>query len=214
MRLVQFLRRTAEGVVFAAPAFSMSGSQAKPTSAPATVDADIARQIARYTPQMEPAYERIVGDFTRSAVLAFDPSSPRIAGPRLASLAQFALWCWQTAGLELDQRLLFQPSVMEFATAMLLMPLHVLRVRDPQTLEPLSADQTAIRAFSQRGRRARDKKTKRELGKFRPDGTEIERYVLEIDADWYPTKSSKTPRESANQKYAPDLEWDASPSWS
>jgi hypothetical protein len=51
-------------------------------------------------------------------------------------------------------------------------------------------DQTAVRAPSQKGRRARDEETKKEIPRYdKATGEEVHRWVLEIDADWYPVKS-------------------------
>jgi hypothetical protein len=54
----------------------------------------------------------------------------------------------------------------------------------------LSMDQTAVRAPSQKGRRSRDKNTKKEIPRYnKKTGDEVHKWVLEIDADWYPVKS-------------------------
>jgi integrase len=110
VRFDEFLRRAAERVIFAASTPGMSDFPAHTTS-PTRSATSVAGIIARYRPRMEPAYEQIVGDFTRNVVLDSAPTSPDIARDRLATVAQFARWCWQSAALELDRRLLFQPSV-------------------------------------------------------------------------------------------------------
>src|SRR5664279_2127018 len=72
-----------------------------------------------------------------------------------------------------------QERAAEINSAMLLMTLTLL----PDDLAalyltvPLSVDQTSLRAFGQRGPRQRDKKTSKEMAKYREDGSEIERLV-------------------------------------
>jgi integrase len=110
VRFAEFLRRAAERVIFAASTLGMSDFPAHPTS-PTRSATSVVGIIARYRPRMEAAYEQVVGDFVRDVVLDSAPSSPHITRDRLAMVAQFTLWCWQSAGLELDRRLLFRPSV-------------------------------------------------------------------------------------------------------
>ena len=106
-----------------------------------------------------------------------------------------------------------QERAAEFSSAMLLMPLKLL----PDDLAamyltvPLSVDQTSLRAFGQRGPRQRDKKTSKEMAKYREDGSEIERLVLEPDAGWYPVMvSSKSREDAANTATRVELEYDFS----
>ena len=87
-----------------------------------------------------------------------------------------------------------QERAAQFSTAMLLMPLRAMLPDHEDTYRTgaLTVDQTDLPAFSARGLRTKDKKTKIELGKYRKDGTEIPRWVLEMDAGWAPKKSTLT----------------------
>lgn len=86
----------------------------------------------------------------------------------------------------------------------------------------VSVDQTAFRAPSQKGRRSRDAETGLEIPMYNvKTKEEVHKWVVEIDADWYPVKSNK-PRDRdkvvSNSKTAsgrkrkaaatPGIEWE------
>ena len=54
----------------------------------------------------------------------------------------------------------------------------------------LTVDRTALSVHSANGPRQRDKKSRVEMAKIRRDGTEIPPHVLEMDAAWYPVKTT------------------------
>lgn len=86
----------------------------------------------------------------------------------------------------------------------------------------VSVDQTAFHAPSQKGRRSRDKETGLEIPMYNvKTDEEVHKYVLEIDADWYPVKSDKprdrdkvvsssasAPGSKRKKKAAPETEWE------
>lgn len=103
-----------------------------------------------------------------------------------------------------------QERAAQFATAMLLMPLKIFLPDLEETYRTgaLSVDQTALHVFSARGIRRKDKKSGVEMAKIRPDGTEVDRWVLEMDAGYYPRKFSSENRESSDSRAStPDHEW-------
>jgi hypothetical protein len=97
-----------------------------------------------------------------------------------------------------------------FAGAMLTMTFYVQPRRWRRKWKgALTTDQTAAKAHSAKGRRARDKQTKKELAIYNPTtGEEIHKLVLEIDAEWYPKNGTGAPRISPDGKPEQSYEWD------
>lgn len=93
-----------------------------------------------------------------------------------------------------------QERAAEFNTAMLLMAIRSVapELEDIYRDFALTVDQTALSVHSAEGTRKKDKKSRVEMAKIRKDGTEIARYVLEMDAGWYPLKTTNAPREDSD----------------
>jgi hypothetical protein len=62
---------------------------------------------------MPDTYWQVIEGFVRSAVLDAQPATPYAAGDLLTVTARLALWCWQTAGLSLARRVVFDRLVIE-----------------------------------------------------------------------------------------------------
>lgn len=75
----------------------------------------MARRIARFTPDVEPAYWRVIEPFVRGCVTDAAPATPYAAKDLLHATSRFVLWTWQTAGLELDRAVVFsRPVISEY----------------------------------------------------------------------------------------------------
>lgn len=73
----------------------------------------------------------------------------------------------------------------------------------------LTVDQTSTRAPSQRGRRKKSVDTEEELIVYHLEtGEEIPRLVLEIDADWFPTKKSRSAKVRNPNATDMDYNWE------
>lgn len=75
----------------------------------------MARRIAHFTPDIEPAYWRVIEPFVRGCVTDAAPATPYSASGLLHATSRFVLWTWQTAGLELDRAVVFsRPVISEY----------------------------------------------------------------------------------------------------
>ncbi len=63
-----------------------------------------------FRPDIPDPYWAEIGDFVRSAVSDAEGKTPYTSGELLGAAARHVLWCWQTAGLELDRALVFRRS--------------------------------------------------------------------------------------------------------
>ena len=73
----------------------------------------MARRIREFTPDIPERYWTVVGTFVRAAVTDAQPKTPYSAGNLLSTVTRHVLWCWQTAGLELERRVIFDRLVVE-----------------------------------------------------------------------------------------------------
>jgi len=67
----------------------------------------VARRIENFTPDMPDRYWAVIEDFVRAAVADAQPSTVYSAHNLLSAVSRHVLWCWQTAGLELDRKVVF-----------------------------------------------------------------------------------------------------------
>jgi len=75
----------------------------------------VARRIAHFTPDVDPAYWRVTESFVRGCVTDAAPATPYSASGLLHATSRFVLWTWQTAGLELDRAVVFsRPVISEY----------------------------------------------------------------------------------------------------
>ncbi|MHB8220590.1 MAG: hypothetical protein ACYDHU_09775 [Acidimicrobiales bacterium] len=73
----------------------------------------MARQIRQFTPDMPERYWAVIGTFVRSAVTEAEAHTPYRPHSLLSTVSRHVLWCWQTAGLELDRGVVFDRLVIE-----------------------------------------------------------------------------------------------------
>jgi len=73
----------------------------------------VARRIQDFTPDMSERYWRVIEAFVRAAVTDAQPSTPYAARDLLSVTSRYVLWCWQTAGLTLDRKVVFDRLVIE-----------------------------------------------------------------------------------------------------
>lgn len=73
----------------------------------------VARSIEHFTPDIPERYWAVIGSFVRAAVADAQPSTVYSAHDLLSTTARHVLWCWQTAGLELGRKIVFERWVIE-----------------------------------------------------------------------------------------------------
>jgi len=73
----------------------------------------VARQIREFTPDIPERYWHVIETFVRAAVAEAQPKTCYTANNLLSSVSRHVLWCWQTAGLALERRVVFDRLVIE-----------------------------------------------------------------------------------------------------
>ncbi len=73
----------------------------------------VTRRIQNFTPDMPERYWSVIETFVRAVVTDAQPATPYTAGSLLSSTAHHVLWCWQTAGLDLSRRSVFDRWAIE-----------------------------------------------------------------------------------------------------
>lgn len=73
----------------------------------------VTHRIDTFTPEIKGAYWEIVGPFVRAAVADAQPKTPYAAKELLSVVTRLAVWAWQSAGLELERSVVFDPLVIE-----------------------------------------------------------------------------------------------------
>lgn len=73
----------------------------------------VGKRVGGYTPKMPADYWEVIGDFVRAVVLDAQPKTPYSASDLLNAAAALTLWCWQTAGLELERNVVFDRYTIE-----------------------------------------------------------------------------------------------------
>jgi hypothetical protein len=71
------------------------------------------KRINNFTPEMPERYWAVIETFVRAAVTDAQPSTVYSAHNLLSSVSRHVLWCWQSAGLELERKVIFDPLVIE-----------------------------------------------------------------------------------------------------
>ncbi len=80
---------------------------------PTEAEDAVAGRIRGFTPDMPERYWRVIEAFVRAAVTDAQPSTPYAARDLLSVTSRYVLWCWQTAGLDLDRKVVFDRLVIE-----------------------------------------------------------------------------------------------------
>ena len=75
------------------------------------LDPSVAKRIDTYVPVMDAAHWAVIEEFVRSVVADAEPDRLLTAKKWMNAVAHFALWCWQTACLDLNREVVFQPDV-------------------------------------------------------------------------------------------------------
>lgn len=73
----------------------------------------VARKIEDFIPDIPERYWAVIGTFVRAAVADAQPATAYTANSLLSTVARHVLWCWQSAGLELDRAVVFDRWVIE-----------------------------------------------------------------------------------------------------
>lgn len=71
--------------------------------------------IDDYTPTMNPDHWAIIGDFVRAAVIDTADKTPYPERELLTTTSRHVLWCWQTAGCDLDRSSVFSRALIAYS---------------------------------------------------------------------------------------------------
>lgn len=70
-------------------------------------------RIESFVPDMPERYWRIIGAFVREVVGDALPGTPYTADDLLSTVSRHVLWCWQTAGIKLERKAIFNRWIIE-----------------------------------------------------------------------------------------------------